>query len=191
MHSSSPYNFQLSTELLSELIRGFCLRLAIYQQLDDRVHTSKILQNKSSYSSTEYTTIPYAVICMNTDMLHAYKEEKKKSFSQLFCICCITTQARNNGLLKWRTDQISKGLKPGLSDKEPGNTFSTLPILSPVINIVVKRRNTKSTGKSTCIFSRQAELTRECLCFLLPLLNSLLEESLDKRQDKNRSFTAT
>lgn len=63
---------------------------------------------------------------MNTGMLHAYnKEEEKKKviFLAFFCICCITTQARNNGLLKRRTDQISKGPKPGLSDKEPGNIF--------------------------------------------------------------------
>lgn len=57
-------------------------------------------------------------------------------------------QARNTGLLKERTDHISKGFKPGLSDKEPGNTSSILPILPPVTNIVVKRRNTKSTGKA-------------------------------------------
>lgn len=47
-----------------------------------------------------------------------------------------------------RTDHISKGLKPRLSDKEPGNTFSILPILSPVTNIMLKRGNTKSTGKA-------------------------------------------
>lgn len=45
--------------------------------------------------------IPYAVISMNADVLCAYKEVGGESqFSGLFCICCITMQARNTQLLR-------------------------------------------------------------------------------------------
>lgn len=44
-----------------------------------------------------------------------------------------------------------KGLKPGLPDKEPGNTFPPLPISSQVTNTVVKEKH-KKHWENTSIF---------------------------------------
>lgn len=117
------------------------------------------------------------------------KKKKKGNFPSFFCICCITTQARNNGLLKRRTDQLSKGPKPGLSDKEPGNIFfHSSNVITSYKHCGKKKKHKEHWEKHTPIHCHQVELTRRCLCFLLPLLNSVVEESLDKRQEKNQDI---
>lgn len=82
-----------------------------------------------------------------------------------------------------------KGLKPGFPDKEPRNTFP------PSSNIITgykhcdKRETQKALEKHKHIHRHQAELTRGCLWFWLPLLlSSILQESLVRGKKKQESY---
>lgn len=80
-----------------------------------------------------------------------------------------------------------KGLKPRLPDKQPGNTFSLLPISSQVTNTVVKAKHKKHWKKHKHIHCHQAELKGGCLHFWLPLLSFILEESQVRGRKKQES----
>lgn len=80
-----------------------------------------------------------------------------------------------------------KGLKPGLLDKEPGNTFPP-PLPMQVTKTVLKEKYKKHWKKHKHIHCHQAELTRGCLHFWLPLLGSVLEESLVRGKKKQESY---
>lgn len=86
-------------------------------------------------------------------MLTTKRKKKKVIFLAFFVF--VASQHRQEIMGFSNGEQIKSQRDPsqGSQTKNLVTFFSTLPMLSPVTNTVVKRRNTKSTGKSTRLFT--------------------------------------